>query len=157
MDREIPHRRADDADNVVLKVIEHVDLKLMAHQRQTTEWLSAHEKHERERYGVIREEIAEGRRASQERHDALLESLNVYMAKIDAAFHATPCPHLAASIPEQDWSGHSTYHIEVMNWDSKIKALKWFVVKGIVSAAVLATASWVGVLAWNGFLNGPKG
>jgi len=40
MGSETLHRRADDADNVVLKVIEHVDLKLMVHQRQTAEWLA---------------------------------------------------------------------------------------------------------------------
>lgn len=151
-----PQRRASDPNNIVLHIIEHVDARLGEHQRTTTDWLVRHEREELVRYDEIRMEIKEGQDASERRHNALLQSINAYMEKMDVKMHESPCPHLADSIPEQDWSGHRGYHEDEMNWNTKINEFKWYIVKVVAGAGGVAFLGWLGVLAWVGFLKGPN-
>ena len=82
-------------------------------------------------------------------HEKLLESLRL-------AVHDSPCQHLIDSIPDKDFMSHRLYHIDIMDWNKRMHALKWAIVTTVCITVSLSFLGWVGVLIWSGFLQGPK-
>lgn len=139
---------------------ENIAVELMG---QVTQMFENHVREEMTRYDSIRDEIAEHRVASEERHLQLvdrishmsqsttsaIEKQNTMVREIHALFKA--------AFPEGDPNKHRLMH-EALDEKAKADAEFWMKTKqNAVSAIVIAVIMWVGTLVWMGLLAGPKG
>lgn len=105
---------------------------------------------------AIRGLIASNATASEARYNLMLAMVREYMDRIDAFMHETPCPHLKSAIPNDDFKGHGDYHAGLVEWDNRVKDLKWHIIKVVIGVGSTGFLAWLGVLIWTGVIIGPR-
>lgn len=142
-------------DMIPVHILDHIDKRVNDSHDRIIQRIDQREEEDFARYATLQQQITEGQESSQKRHEALLQSIQGYMSRINTDMHEAPCPHLKNSIPEEDWAGHKGWHVNEMDWNKRMRALKWFIVYAVAATAATAFFGWMAVLMWMGFLKGP--
>jgi hypothetical protein len=149
----IEERRSDP--QISLAVMSHMEDRLTAHAVQMERKFDNHTRDEMERYSEILALIAQSNTDHNERHKALLQSVESHMDKTAEIYE-----HFVEAFPtdkkgKPDFHGHAAAHESWIESSKETKELLGYVKKIVLASAATALVSWITFLIWNGVLHGP--
>jgi hypothetical protein len=129
--------------------------RLTAHAVQMERKFDNHTRDEMERYSEILALIAQSNNDRNERHKALLQSVESHMGKTTEIYE-----HFVEAFPadkkgKPDFHGHAAAHESWIESSKETKELVSYVKRIVLASAATALVSWVTFLIWNGVLHGP--
>ena len=149
----IEERRYDP--QISLAVMSHMEDRLTVHAVQMERKFDNHTRDEMERYSEILALIAQSNNDHNERHKALLHSVESHMDKTAEIYD-----HFVEAFPidkkgKPDFHGHAAAHESWIESSKETKELLGYVKRIVLASAATALVSWVTFLIWNGVLHGP--
>ncbi len=136
----------------ILASLNRIELKVDSNHKETTERLHQHMDDEEGEIEAIHAVVQENRKASEDRHNALMQSIDAYMArseKIETAFLKTAEGH-------PDLSGHHDDHHARRVFATKVEKWRDEAIGNVFKAGTLACVMWLLYQIWDALLRGPR-
>lgn len=146
----------DERRAIQTHVITWVDERLGAHVEKVERLFDNHTRDEMDRYQEILELIERNNQENRSRHDELCKSVDCYTEKAEKVYGALSAAFVRDSKGDPDFYGHARAHESWIEERKEWKDLMTYVKRTVISAATIALGSWIGVLIWQGALQGPK-
>lgn len=130
--------------------------------REMREWFEKHEEEEHRKFETIRDEIAETRRSSEDRHGEIVRRMeNMSQSTLNVVSEQNRALQEIHSLfkkafPEGDAEKHRQAHED---WIEKAEEDKVFwrkLKQHVINWAVVAALGWAGIILWAAFLKGPQ-
>ncbi len=140
---------------ISLAVITHMEERLTAHVLLMERKFDSHTGDEMERYAEILSLIAQSNTDHNERHTALLQSVESHMDKTAEIYERFVEAFPVDKKGKPDFHGHAAAHDSWIESSKETKELLGYVKKIVLASAATALVSWITFLIWNGVLHGP--
>ena len=113
---------------------------------------NAHTNDEMSRYGLILDEVKKAQASSDRRHKETTSKIDNIGKQINCK---QPSQELISAIPNGDMAGHHEYHDRRITDAKERRELHSYIKKVVLTSATMAVGSWVMLLLWQAFLQGP--
>ena len=142
-------------DAIPFHVVKHIDDRLDSHILKVEKLFSDHTRDEMDRYAEILRKIESNNEGAEKRFAGLSGVVKESVEKTERTYEAFAEAFPLNKHGKPDFTGHAKAHESWIEQAVESRALRAYIQKVALAAAVVAVGSWVLVLVWQAVLHGP--
>lgn len=159
----IGHERRE----IPFHLVNYMDEKLRHHAQNIQNVFDEHASEEMTRYREILRKIDDNKAASEERHadleshmeerhSALIQSIQSYVDKVERFSIAVESAFPKDAAGKTDFAGHAAYHSKLIDEAKEASEFRKYIKRVVAAAAAIASLTWIWNVVWPAIVAGPK-